>query len=419
MLHPQVISAHTAKIESRLHLELREHSPAEVESWCARLQPVIVEMRGQGLKRARKQTRAWTPEERTFIRNELLLCKLSYSYFASRYLRINRDGQTLGPLYPLLESQSFLLSRMADLELQSFTGERQDGVLVYALKSARQVGISTFAESLICHRAALQNHLQGLIASHVEGEEGSAYLFGILERMLQYLPLWMRPQVVSHQKDQDIEFDGGSHVWVGSGKSMTGTAGQRGQIGRGRTLPLQHLSELSTWEYPDQIDSALLPATPRTWRTFAVYESTAKGRNNWWHKNWRLARKGIGRFIPIFIPWYVESGKYSLRPPEGWIARSSTLAHARKCEETSHLWCGKTISLTRGQLYWYETTRETYEAQDKLSIFLEEFGSADDEECFQFVGTSIFPTAVLQRIEDNMRPLAAVGEVGPRMEMSG
>lgn len=415
MLHPKVIAAHAAKLESRLHLTLREHTAAEVTEWCARLQSAFVEGRGSGLKRARKQVRPWTAEEVAFVRNELVLSKVSYPYWASRYCRINRDGQSLGPLYPLLESQSFLLSRMAEVELQAFTGERQDGVLVYVLKSARQVGVSTFAESLICHRSVLQNHLQGLIASHVEGEEGSGYLFGIYERMVQHLPLWMRPTVLSHQKDQDIEFEGGTHVWVGSGRSMTGTVGQRGQLGRGKTLPLQHLSELSTWEYPAQIDSALLPATPRTWRTFAVYESTAKGRNNWWHNKWKLARRGVGRFVPIFIPWYVESGKYSLRPPADWSPKPSTLAHARKCEETSHSWCGRTVRLTRGQLYWYEVTRETYEAEDDLSTFLEEFGSADDEECFQFVGTSIFPAAVLQRIEDNMRPLMAVAEVGPRM----
>jgi len=82
------------------------------------------------------------------------------------------------------------------------------------------------------------------------------------------------------------------------------------------TVNLAHLSEISTWENPEQIDDSLLPAIPRTSRTLAIWESTARGRGNTWHDIWKLAKTGIGRLLPIFIPWYAAGGLASVAPNE-------------------------------------------------------------------------------------------------------
>jgi hypothetical protein len=203
---------------------------------------------------------------------------------------------------------------------------------------------------------------------------------------------------------------------VGSGKSTRGTEGKRGQLGRGRTISFAHLSELSSWEAAEQIDDAFMWALPQFWRTFVLLESTAKGRHNWWHEHWEVS-KTKGRFFNVFIPWYAEPSKYAIEPPALWAPTPHTLQHAKRCEESSAKWMGRTIRLTRDQLYWYESTRSYYEAKDQLQKFIEEVGAVDDDETFQHSGRSVFGNAIIQKIRESARPLAAVLEVGPWAEL--
>jgi len=357
--------------------------------------------------------RSLTPAEHEWCRNEWVLSKCDFAYWAERYVTINVAGSALGYLYPLWESQRLILDRIALLEKKRRDTGDPDGLCINELK-ARQLGASTLTAAMIAHRITMFTHTFGLIASDVP--ESSSYLFGMVERIISHLPWYMKPTTKYHVKDTELVFDtNSSHLWVGSGKSTRGTEGKRGQLGRGKTISAVHLSELSTWEEPQQIDGALQPAVPISSRTLWVNESTAKGRHNWWHQHWLAAKKGVGRFENIFIPWYAEQHKYWRPAPIDWTPKPLTLAHATRCEETSHLWMDRTIQLTRNQLYWYESTRASYEEKDDLSTFLEEY-PADDEECFQYSGRSIFGLDVQERIRAQARPLLGVCEVRPRRE---
>lgn len=415
MFSEKVVAAQREKLEASFNRKLQEYSISEVDDFRARL--------ANAYDAKNQPIRSPTREEATFIQNELLLTKIDFRYWASRYCHINVKGTQLGRLFPLLESQSFLLQRIAKIEEEIFEGRHQDGILVNVLKAARQVGISTIAEAIGAHRFSTQNNIYGLIASDTPGEAGSGYLFGMFELMLENLPPYLRPVEKAHVKNSEIEFDGGSHIWVGAGKSMKGTTGQRGQLARGKTLGFCHLSELSTWDIGDQIDSALLPTMHPQPNLFVLFESTAKGRDgrmvrNWWHKHWRVcaSRKFDREFVNVFIPWYAEPS-YSKIPPVDWEPAATTLAHARRCEETSPRWFGHRVTLKREQLYWYEMKRAYFEAKDDLRSFLEEYGAADDDECFQMAGRGIFSPQLVQKIVDNAKPLVAMAEVKPLREV--
>jgi hypothetical protein len=401
MYAKEVIADTVRRLEEARGVDLVPHTPAECAEWIDRLAPAVDEEGNVKWELSR--------EERAFIDNELLLCKADWAYFAQRYIIINKTANTIGPMYPLLGSQEFILQKIAQIELEIFEGRRDDGILVNLLKGGRQTGGSTLAEAIIAHRISTQGNLYGLIASDDPG--GSAYLFGMMEQMIERLPWWLKPTLTDQVKNTELKTDAGSHIWIGSGKSMRGTAGQRGQLGRGKSLSLIHLSEVSTWEASSQIDDSLLPTIPRNKRVFVMLESTAKGRHNWWHRHWDLS-KSVGRFDNVFTPWYMEK-KYALHPPADWSPNDETLAHARHCTETSTTWIGHEVKLTRAQLYWYEQTRAYYEAKDKFRAFLEEYGSVNDEDCFQSAGYSIFPAQLQQRIKDRARPLAGVVEVVP------
>lgn len=405
MYHPQVVAASRLTLEQHFKRSLVEHTPAEVEEMTARLSDAVDD---KGRPR-----RELAREEGEFIENELLLTKIDYRYAATRYHKINVEGRELAPMSPLLETQELILEQQGELELTA--EERGDGILVLVLK-ARQVGETTLAMSQMAHRGTTQNDVLGLFASDVP--DNSTALFEIFERIYDNLPWWLRPRVTDRVKGSEIAFDGRTHLWVGSGKSTRGKQGDRGQLGRGKTLSIVHLSELSTWEDTKQIAGALMPTLHRDPRLLVQFESTAKGRGNWWHKAWLAATKRIGRFTPIFIPWYAETRKYRLPAPPAWSPAQTTLEHAKKCEFEGPRWTRKRVSLTRDQLYWYETTRRAYEEDEDagLSTFLEEY-AADPEEAFQFSGRGIFPSEVIERVDRQRRDIAGVYDVGPSVEV--
>lgn len=410
MYHPEVISASVHTLEQHYHPRqpLRAYTPAEVEEWKDRLSDVL-DSKGRHI-------RAVTSEEQAFIINEWILTKASYEYWAERYCYITLEGAGFGPMFPLFDSQKLILSELAALEKAAADGDRTAGILIAILK-ARQLGASTLSESLLAHRATTQNHVYGLIASDVPGAEGSGYFFGMFEQMIGALPWWLAPKVLEHVKDEEILFDGGTHIWVAAGKSTRGTTGNRGQIGRGKTVSILHLSELSTWEDPGQLDGSLFPSIPlNNPRVLGIGESTAKGRNNWWHKHWDKAVAKKSRWHPIFIPWYAEPSKYRLPAPIGWTPATSTVAHAVRCAETGPRWVHRPVVLTRDQLFWYESTRAEFEVDNNLSLFLEEY-AADPEEAFQHSGKGLFTSVVLQRVQDQAKPLSGVVEVLPMREL--
>lgn len=407
MFSEKAVRASVSALERAFGRDLKEYSTDEVEDFKDRLSDAFGK-KGESL-------RAYTPEEQVFVENELLMTKASFQYTAERYLIINRQGATLGPMYPLMDSQKFVMSRIAKTQDEANAGFRHKGLFFNCLKSARQVGVSTLSEAIGAWLLCTQNNRFGLIASDEPGPKGAGFLFGMFERFYENLPLWLRPVATDWVKETEIKFDGGSHIWVGAGKSMKGSQGARGQLGRGMSLSYCHCSELSTWDNADQIDDALMPTFPLADSTFVLFESTAKGRNNWWHKQWKkFMRTGadIPEFTNIFIPWYVEP-KYSYPAPTMWEPSKETLLHAKRVEETSPKWTGRRISPTKDQLYWYEIKRKAAEGEDKLKKFLEEYGAIDDDECFQFSGSSIFSTAAIQRAADQARPLAAVLRITP------
>lgn len=280
---------------------------------------------------------------------------------------------------------------------------------------------STLVQSLLAHRCLTHQHVRTLIASDVPQNSGSEGLFGMLELVVEQWPWWLKPRERFHTKNKHIMWDNGSRVIVESGKSMKGglmeEGGEKGQIGRSKTYSAVHLSEITTWERPEQINSSLLPAIPHTPRTLCIRESTAMGRNNYWHQEWNLAQGGDDpRFINIFIPWYAEQSKYRLPCPPDWIPADETLQFARRAQAEGPLYMHRPVTLSKEQLRWYELNRRAAIKRDELYKFLSEY-PAEPEEAFQNSGRSIFSIETLTRIQHQARPIADLLLVAPRAEL--
>ncbi len=427
MYHEELV----ARAQARLEAVYREACPAGLlrhpVDWCAHMAKRL----DGAVDAAGTPTRHLTPEEDAFIANERLLSKCDYRYVAERYHYIRGD-RGLQRLYPLWEPQQIILDRLAQLQWDRQASGHPDGLLATILK-ARQEGCSTLAQSLLAHRVTTNTYVSALTASDVPENSGSEGIFGKFELIVEHLPWYLKPATKFHKKDTHWAFANGSWMTVESGKSMKGgmaeekgqtgvQIGTKGNLGRSKTFTAFHLTELSTWERPQQIDDGLLPAVPRSPLTLGIKESTAKGRHNWHHADWLEAVQGQGqgavggRFIAIFLPWYALA-RYWLPAPLDWAPSPQTLAHAQKAEREGPKWLDRPVTLSRNQLYWYEQTRDDYVRKGVVAKFLEEF-AADPEECFQHAGKSILSHEQRAYLDRLARPMLDCLVINPAHELS-
>lgn len=416
MFHPDLIAAEEEKLLKIWRPTLPEgrlvrYSVADRAEQTRRLANAAPREKGG------PPSRALTQDEEAFITNERLLTKVDYEYWATGYCWINKQPEGLGRLFPLWGSQRIALDEIARLELDRVKTGHPDGILCLFLK-ARQLGLSTLWESILCHRLTTQTYQRGLIAGDVP--EQSEYLFSMLELIEEHLPWWLTPEIRFFNKGKFRFWENFSSARVLAGKSQRGAlqdkGGSKGNIGRGKTFGLGHISEVSTWEHPGQLDDGFEPGVPESRRSLVGYESTAKGRNDYWHNKWRKADQGIGRFVPVFIGWWAEPAKYWRPVTDAWEPKPTTLEHAQLVEREGPRWVHHEVRLTKEQLFWYEQKRADFEADDDLATFLSEY-PAVPEEAFQFAGRSIFSERQISRIRAASKLLQVVLDVKPAREI--
>lgn len=379
----------------RPELQSADYTPAQALAWVHRLDA----------KRTAPDT--LTQEESDFIVATLARCKSDFRWWAERYAYVKTKELTKEPLV-LWESQRLILQQVAAIEWRIAQGEALP--MWFLILKSRQLGCSSLVQAIIGHKTFFYGNVNGLIAADVQGQ--SAFLFDMLERTYDNLPWWMQPRKVEHTKSEEIKFSTDSNVWVAWGKSKRGaktaTGAGSGEMGRGRSLHVAHLSEISTWDQPDQITDSLEPSLSKSPNAFCAMESTPKGRN-WWYDKWKQSVDGLGDWVPIFVGWYTEPS-LTTPPREGWAPLPDTLQHAAHVERVSQQWNGTTIRLTPGQMYWWERKYVAAKEERKVYKFLAEY-AADPQTCFTLADTSVFGTESLLEQQQRVRPLAAVIEV--------
>jgi hypothetical protein len=421
MFHPAVVERRLSNLAADVRetadpaFSFKEYSIAEVADRVETLEKVFDSEEGA-------LTRPLTADEEAFIRHEINRSKGDFLYWATRYAFLKDKHASLVRLAPTAV-QELLLKRIAKEEYDALYNKTGDGIILMVLK-ARQLGVSTISDIIIAHRVFFYANITAMIASDID--DHTENLYGMVGRVLDALPWWMVPRSKDVQRDYRkynklISFADQDSVirFVSSNNMAGGDSGQsKGSMGTGQTLHLAHLSELALWVNPAQIDDALMPSIPRSPRTFAVFESTAKGRGNWWHTSWGLAKRGIGRQKPVFIPWYTDPNTYKVPAPDNWKPSEDSLLHAEAVKNKSSAWVGQTVNLTRDQLYWWEMTRAEYIEKRELSRFLAEY-TADDLESFQNTTLGVFPSELIA----DMKQKAAARNpiyvsVKPKMDIS-
>lgn len=364
-----------------------------------------------------KLVRPLSDEELGFINNEMLISKLHYPYWAERYSKVIDFSKQLVS-FKHNKAQRFFLSILAEME------DAQDPIMIQLLK-LRQLGMSSITQRAIAHRNLFYANTDTLVASNdpdktrklVEDNIGLTYT---------NLPWWQIPDIGKKDTNFLRIYDSGE-VYCYFTKSNSAITIQHGTmksgLARGSTPICAHLTELPDFDDPKSlIEGSLLNAMHEDPMLLVVLESTAAGNEGWWPEfyevNKRLWPERQTRFRPLFIPWYLGD---DIWPTQGWLSpqrkrqmltykpSKEALAHARRAREYVHSTpklmevLGSDWEMPKHQLMFWDYSRKYAIETNNIKVWLQEVGAADDKECFQSAGTSIFPYELIEEYKNSIQ----------------
>lgn len=194
---------------------------------------------------------------------------------------------------------------MRALMAQRAAGQAQRAI---ALK-ARQVGISTACQSMLCQRSTQEeNHLALDLA---QDRKTAGKLFKMGEFAWANLPHEIKPPAARKADTEDRKY-----LVFGEPSASMRRAGvlglnssmeistAKGLAGRGLTPRSLHISEYAWWEQGEAI-LGVINGVPDDEDSWIVKESTAQGHNHF-KDEWDLAVSGEDGYYPFFSPWFEE-----------------------------------------------------------------------------------------------------------------
>lgn len=190
---------------------------------------------------------------------------------------------------------------------------------------------------------------------------------------------------------------------------------------RGGDYNLVHCTEVGVWrktegKEPEDIIDAATGGILLAPLTAIVYESTAKGTGNFFHREWEAAKEGASQFRTIFVAWH-EIDQYSLPFPTYEEKRQFALAlYENRLDENvmsdreepgKYLWWLWEKGATLEGIHWYVEERSKYHDHGHMAS---EYPS-DDIEAFVHSGTGVFDKYQVERFKADCRAPMVVGDV--------
>lgn len=350
-----------------------------------------------------------------------------FPYWAATraYIKNKRGGDDM--LFRLNRPQRKLVEH-----LEAMRNARRPIRLI--LLKARQWGGSTCTQLYMAWLQLVhQRGLNSLIIAH-QGV-GSEEIKDMFDRMIANYPLELlhAPGEKAERGEKRVE-------WVGKTRTMfrvparnckvkVGTA-ERPDSCRGGDYSLVHCSEVGIWKKtlgktPEQILRSACSGVLLQPMTMIVYESTANGTGNFFHREYEAAKRGESQFEPMFVSWF-EIDQYSLelsdderrqlaaRLLEG---RDVETAVSDRCPPGKYLWWLWERGATLEAIAWYVSERSKYSDH---GLMASEYPS-DDVEAFVHSGARVFDKYKVEALREGCRLRPEYGEIdidGPQ-DMGG
>ena len=338
-----------------------------------------------------------------------------FAFWTAVYVYISPKGGGDDVLFRLNRPQRRLVEMLEDMRLQG------KPIRLILLK-ARQWGGSTCIQMYMAwlqlvHKTGLNSIIAGLTVT-VADEIQDMYT-----RFIERYPVEMLYDIGASYQENEKK-------WEGVGKSgnihrvpqrrckiKIGTAQKPDSI-RGGSTSLVHCSEVGLWEKtekktPEQMVRSACAGILLEPLTMIVYESTANGTGNFFHKEWLAAMENKSQFTPLFIAWYdIDQYRSEISDYEGfarwlWENRDNRNAMSDREEPGQYLWWLWEKGATLEAIQWYVLERPKYNDHGQMAS---EYPS-DDVEAFVHSGSMVFDRYQVEKFRKACKMPKLIGDV--------
>ncbi len=348
-----------------------------------------------------------------------LRCEHDFPFWAASHVYIKRKGGGDDCLFRLTYPQRLFVSRLEQLRLQGRP-------IRLVLLKARQWGGSTTSQLYMAWLQLMHcTGLNSLIIAH----QGTASdeIKDMFDRMIRQYPARLL-------HEQGEKYSDGEKKIVTVGRSgatfrvpqrnckiKIGTA-ERPDSCRGGDYNLVHLSEVGLWKAtagkkPEDIVRSACAGVLYKPLTMIVYESTANGVGNFFHREYVAARDNPrSQFRAMFVSWFdieqnslpfaseKEKDEFALSLYEG---RESTVEPSDREESGAYLWWLWEKGATLEGINWYVTERAKHSSHGSMAAEC----PSDDTEAFVNSGASVFDKYKVEALRGACRHPLHKGEV--------
>lgn len=347
---------------------------------------------------------------------ERLRC--DFPFWAATLVYIKNKGGGDDVLFRLTPPQRTIIDR--------FERARRAGRPIrLVLLKARQLGGSTLIQMYMAWLQLI--HRRGLSSLIISLQtKASDEILDMYDRMIQAYPArYLHPQGEAFQQTElkwvGVGASGAIHRVPQRGCKVKLGSAEKPDSCRGGDYALVHLSEVGLWrktdgKEPEDIVQAACSGVLYRPLTMIVYESTARGTGNFFHREYLAAKEGRSQFEPLFIRWF-DIPQYELpfsSPADKrafaaklYAERDSDHIPSDREEPGKYLWQVWRDGATLEALHWYVTERAARSGHAKMSS---EYPS-DDIEAFTDLDSAVFDRYQVKRFEPACRTPKWTGEL--------
>lgn len=373
-----------------------------------------------------------TEEERQKVIEQYvrIRCRHDFPFWAALYVFIKQKGGG--------EDIHFRLNRPQRKLIAQFERMRLKGKPIrLILLKARQWGGSTATQIYMAWLQLMHKvGLNSLIVGHVK--DASNEVKDMFDRMIKAYPLNMLYKLGEAYNENEPKL-----VGVGNSgnihripqrncKIKIGTA-EKPDSARGGDYNLVHCTEVGLWKKtdgktPEQIVRSACSGILLKPYTMIVYESTANGTGNFFHKEYLAAKLGKSQFEAMFVAWY-EIEQYAapiidpLDPSSPldpltqfatWLYnnRHNEVASSDREQPGTYLWNLWQQGATLEAINWYIQERSKYSSHADMAS---EYPS-NDIEAFTFSGRRVFANEDVEQFRHACKPPKWKGEIYGRAD---
>lgn len=345
------------------------------------------------------------------IVRKLVKIRIEYDFFFWAFVFV--------PIKPKMggEDIPFKLNQPQRRLIACFERQRLEGKPIrLILLKARQWGGSTAVQIYMAwiqlvHKTAWNS----LVVAHVR--DASLEVKGMFSKLIDAYPTWLL-----HDEMEDFDpnekkltsFEGALNIDIVPArrcKIKVGTA-ERPDSARGGDSAMVHCTEVAFWnktdnKTPEQIVRSACSGVPYVPLSMKVYESTANGTGNYFHKEWERAKRGKSDKEALFVPWF-DIEMYSL-PLDDIHAFASELLSDRDntATEGQYNWWLWNKGATLEAINWYMANRKDYDDHADMAA---EYPS-DDVEAFKHSGAKVFNQYRVEELKKKCREHKFIGDV--------